>query len=399
MSIDLSSIPDALAADPGLAASVSGSDLAQGLAAATTLSNLLAQTLDGLGANADGLISVTDIQAVSATIQADPGLFAQFQLAHGDDASWAETGFHLLQGDGGSLTFKGRNFVDTVADGMFHFGFATVGGKFLNEDGALSRTVEKVAAWVNYFVNGVVAFQGTAQDDRLESGAYSAVFTGAEHELWLMGAGNDRVSAGIGNDTIHGGMGSDALLGDGGNDSIMGEAGADLLQGGAGADSLYGGADADRVLGGEGADLLSGGDGADFLRGGTGADSLYGGAGADRLLGEEGADLFEGGAGADRFVLTETVQACDVIVLRSGDSGATAMTADLVQGFVSGIDKIDLTDLGPISFETGGFSASGASAHYDGLALRIDTTGDGTCDMMIRFQGLATLSASDLLLV
>lgn len=146
---------------------------------------------------------------------------------------------------------------------------------------------------------------------------------------------------------------------------------------------------------------MSGGGGRDVLRGGAGQDSLWGGAGADRLEGGEGADRIEGGAGADRISLAETVQACDVIVLASGDSGTMGGLADLVTGFVSGIDKLDLTALGPMSFEAAGFSGAGASAWYDGAALRIDGDGDGdgTCDMTIRFQGLADLVAGDVLML
>ena len=381
MPVDLSRLLDALAADPGLLGAVAPGDRSDGLAAASDLAGLLAQTLTDLNLNADGLITASDLSAVSAAIRADGAASARFQAAHGNDGGGSETGYHLLQNDGGSLVFQGRNLADTVADAIFHFGFATVNGRLVNEDGALNQPVARVAGWLNHFINGVTLVEGSDQADRLTSGAYSADFAGAENELWLAGGGDDRVRAGLGADTIQGGTGADLLLGEAGDDEIQGEAGNDALRGGEGQDSLSGDEGDDLLRGQEGDDLLSGGGGRDVLRGGAGQDSLWGGAGADRIS------------------LAETVQACDVIVLASGDSGTMGGLADLVTGFVSGIDKLDLTALGPMSFEAAGFSGTGASAWYDGAALRIDGDGDGTCDMTIRFHGLADLVAGDVLML
>ena len=249
MPVDLSRLLDALAADPGLLGAVAPGDRSDGLAAASDLAGLLAQTLTDLNLNADGLITASDLSAVSAAIRADGTASARFQAAHGNDGGGSETGYHLLQNDGGSLVFQGRNLADTVADAIFHFGFATVNGRFVNEDGALNQPVARVAGWLNHFINGVTLVEGSDQADRLTSGAYSADFAGAENELWLAGGGDDRVRAGLGADTIQGGTGADLLLGEAGDDEIRGEAGNDALRGGEGQDSLSGD---------EGDDLLRG---------------------------------------------------------------------------------------------------------------------------------------------
>lgn len=124
---------------------------------------------------------------------------------------------------------------------------------------------------------------------------------------------------------------------------------------GAGAD-LYIGAGAlaaARVVGGTGTDLLIGGAGSDRLEGGDGNDWLQGGGGADLLI---------GGAGADRFVIAAP-----------GDSSAAA--ADTIQGFESGVDKIDLTAIAPTSVDlsvAGGVTTITANAAGGAAVIRVE---------------------------
>jgi len=130
-----------------------------------------------------------------------------------------------------------------------------------------------------------------------------------------------------------------------------------LVDLGAGAD-LYlgaGAAAAVRVLGGAGTDLLIGGGGADRLEGGDGNDWLQGGGGADLLI---------GGAGADRFVIAAL-----------GDSSAGA--ADTIQGFESGVDKIDLTAIAPVSVNlstSAGVTTITANAAGGSAVVRVEGT-------------------------
>ncbi|HET9427760.1 MAG TPA: M10 family metallopeptidase C-terminal domain-containing protein, partial [Allosphingosinicella sp.] len=90
--------------------------------------------------------------------------------------------------------------------------------------------------------------------------------------------------------------------------------GADLLRGTEGADSLAG-------LGGD--DVLLGLGGADRLDGGSGNDLLNGGAGSDRLFGRAGADVFK----------------FDAMDLYGGGR-------DLIEDFLSGTDRIDVSEFG-----------------------------------------------------
>jgi hypothetical protein len=107
------------------------------------------------GLSDDGFITPDDMMAISSAILADPAYYEIFITAHGDDEGGVETGFHYLQGDGGTLMFQDRKFLDTVADAIYHYGFDIVDGNFLNEYGNMNEEVADVAGWLNYFRNGV----------------------------------------------------------------------------------------------------------------------------------------------------------------------------------------------------------------------------------------------------
>lgn len=438
--------------DPGLNAHVSDAEIAKGLAAVDSLTALLTEVIGRLGVNRDRILTEADVMAVSNAIRAEPVDYLRFLTAHGDDEGNSETGYHLLQNDGGTLMFQGRKFLDTVVDAIFHTGFTYSNGRFVNEDGDQNETVADVAGWLNYFVNGVNAVYGSSGADELGSGEYSPGLALAANETFYAGFGNDSVWADLGNDTVWagsghdktgGGAGNDALMGEAGNDTLYGEdgedrvlgglgndvaglgAGNDSAEGGDGDDTLYGdtgndtisgdagndlsyaGQGADLMEGGAGHDTLSGDEGADRVNGGLGNDKLYGGDSADILHGNEGADELSGGAGADviagdagadLITLWENVQARDTLVFRAGDAGKTRATIDTVEGFESGIDKIDLRAFKGMEFADLDYTGGGtASCYHDGRYLRIDGNGDAVTDMIIAFKWVEELKAGDFL--
>lgn len=140
MATALGSISAALKADTGLKASVSSSDMAAGLAAAEELNALLMRMISQTGANSDRLITAQDMAVVAVETYAYPADYVDFLEAHGNDNGTVETGFHHLQDDGGTLQFRGRDFVDTVIDAIYHFGFNVTDGRYVNEDGASNET-------------------------------------------------------------------------------------------------------------------------------------------------------------------------------------------------------------------------------------------------------------------
>ena len=471
MSLSLRSLHDALASDPGLQL-LPPDQLAAGLAAADELNRVLLLMIRQTGVNDDGLISPEDMQAISDAIwmPANAQPWRDFWLAHGNDSGEFETGYHLLQNDGGTLEFRGRNFADTIADSIYHFGFQVQDGHYFNEDGNTNASLIDVAGWLNFFLNGRSVVWGTDADETLGTSDYDRAFILARSETFYAGDGNDDIWAGLGADRIYGGAGNDREGGGDGNDRMMGEAGSDILWGeagqdvlsggrgndtlsggddldeldaGDGDDRLYGDGGDDRMTGGLGSDVLGGGDGADrmdagagndtmngdagadtmtagsgndVMSGGTGADSLdagggndrlsgnedddrlFGGDGRDSLYGGEGNDVMAGGADADLFQLWETQQVRDTIQIRDGDSGLARDAIDRIEGFASGVDKIDLSRTAVVSFEDLDFRRDGqGSCYFDGHFLRIDTDGDARTDMIVEFAWVGELAAGDFL--
>jgi len=142
------------------------------------------------------------------------------------------------------------------------------------------------------------------------------------------------------------------------------------------------------IEGHEGASTLLGGGGNDVLRGNGGDDVLNGGSGRDQLA---------GGAGADSFVFSS-----------SSHSGSTAATADMIFGFVSGTDHIDLSAI-DANWNTGGNQAFSVVTTLTGAGqMAITTSGadrylwmsmdaDAAAEMVIMVAGRAVV-ASDLIL-
>lgn len=433
MALSLQSLTDALANDPGLQA-LPAQQLADGLAAAEELNRILLMMITQTGVNNDGLISPEDMQAISDEIwkPANAQPWREFWLAHGNDSGTVETGYHLLQNDGGLLEFRGRNFADTIADSIYHFGFQVQDGNYFNEDGNTNAALSDVAGWLNYFLNGRSVVFGTDEAESLGTSDYDSYFAAARNETFYAGGGNDQVWSGVGSDSVYGGLGNDRVgagdgadrvFGEAGHDTLYGEAGNDLLlgaggndvlgggteldtlKGGAGNDTLYGDDGDDELWGEDGLDVLHGGAGRDRLDSGTGTDKLYGGDSADRLFGGagndtlsggEGTDVLIGGGGADLIQLWETVQTADTVVLRGGESGTARATIDRIEGFVSGTDRIDLSALGVASLEDLDYRRDGVgSCYYDGEFLRIDSDGDARTDMIVAISWVGELTAAD----
>ena len=287
------------ALDPGLKANTSKSDIAGGVKAARLMNEVIETAIRATGVNGDGLLDPADLARVSRYIRKDKALYETFVEGHGDDEGKVETGFHLVQGDGGTWKFQGRKFIDTVGDAIYHVGFAIKNGRFRNEDGDDNERVEDVAGWLNYYLNGENVVWGSNSGETLHSGDYSGPLKAARHERFEAKGGNDRIWAGDGNDLVLAGAGQDVSGGGSGNDRLYGGAGDDKLWGEAGNDRLDGGAGDDRLGGSTGRDSLDGGSGADHLSGDEGADRMEGGAGRDRLWAGTGNDLAFGGAGDD----------------------------------------------------------------------------------------------------
>ncbi|MCX5969119.1 MAG: hypothetical protein NTV57_16105 [Cyanobacteria bacterium] len=141
-----------VASDGGLAGANDASAIAAGLAAVDGLNRLLIDGLRAIGVLEKAVLDVADVVALNAWVRdpSHPERLALFSTLHGDDNNAVESGFHTIQGNGGSRKFDGLALIDTVLDGLYHFGFALNGdgSRFTNEDDADNAALSDVARWL-----------------------------------------------------------------------------------------------------------------------------------------------------------------------------------------------------------------------------------------------------------
>jgi serralysin len=159
------------------------------------------------------------------------------------------------------------------------------------------------------------------------------------------------------------------------------------------------GAIIENATGGSGSDVITGNNVANRLTGGLGNDRLTGNAGADRLDGGRGVDNMNGGAGKDLFDFNKVT-----------DTGTALAKSDVISGFVSGADRIDLSTIDANTALAGNqaftfigaesFSAADATGQvrFQNGVLYGSTDADTAVEFMVRLTGVATLTAADLLL-
>jgi Ca2+-binding RTX toxin-like protein len=292
----------------------------------------------------------------------------------GNDTLDGGSGKDVMRGGAGDDWYIVGEAADTVSENA--------------KDGEHDRVVSLIAAYalganieeLAFDVGAVnVVGSGNALDNWIEGDAGNDALDGkAGNDEIIGGAGNDSMTGGSGHDTLQGGMGNDSLLGGDGDDDMVGEAGDDVMIGGAGNDTYSVDSDGDsvqeaskagidtviaeisltlganiensrmsangvtvtgneldnRMEGSYGKDTINGAAGADLLASGAGDDVLNGDAGNDVIEGDLGADTINGGAGND------------LILYRLDDpNDLDKLGGDLITGFETGKDKIDLYDL------------------------------------------------------
>ena len=408
----LDRIVDTIKVDTGLSRNTPASDIDGGANAANALNTLILEGIAATGSMADGWITASDLEAINAWLRSDPARLARFIELHGDDEDGAETGYHLVQNDGANTNYFGQNLVNTVADGIYHFGFEIRDGRFLNEDGDANACLSDVAAWLNYFIKGSTLVIG-ADAASLLSGTDGAdqIVGQWNDDTVLAGAGDDLVNAGYGDDSVLGGDGNDLILGEGGDDTMDGGNGADtyLVSGNqAGGWSSFAGFDTYADTGAAGTDrIVAQGSDVDIglrsfsaasgievidasaatgttrlvgdwsadtidlrgitvlgnvvVDGASGDDRLIGGASNDVLGGGSGNDLLVGGAGVDRL---DGGKGNDLLL---GSQGVAGLRELYVGG--AGNDRIALAHNDGTAMDIRGGSASGKDGAADLITL------------------------------
>ncbi len=135
--------------DLGLAGATDGKDIRAGAQAANRLNEMIVQAAQATHAADDKVFTAAEVTAMNAYLRNN--FRTEWALAHGDDETGSETGFHLVQNDGGTTRYRGEQLLDTVVDGIYHMGFEIRDGRFLNEDGDPNASVETVAEWLTQF--------------------------------------------------------------------------------------------------------------------------------------------------------------------------------------------------------------------------------------------------------
>jgi hypothetical protein len=142
---------DTLATDFGLSGRISDKDLVGGVSAANTMNAIILEAIreTGAGRETEGVFTVDDVRELNSYIRTNH--LEKWTALHGDDEKGEETGYHLLQNDGATSRYRGDNLANTVADGIYHLGFAIEGDRILNEDGDANATLQQLAEWLTQF--------------------------------------------------------------------------------------------------------------------------------------------------------------------------------------------------------------------------------------------------------
>jgi len=345
--------------------------------------------ITGTAAGASSLVLVNagtvsgGIQAAVAELDGTPDQTDDTILNHGLIAgnAYLSLGADSLRNDG-----RIDGDVDLGVGDDIYSGFGgTVSGAVLGGDGNDLFLVDQPDLLV----------VGGAGNDTLRG--YSDVTAGGGIEvIQLLGGAPLNATGDDGANTITGNSGANILEGGDGADTLIGFAGTDDLSGGAGNDVLRAGVDADFLSGGADNDVLAGQGGNDELEGGTGDDTMAGHAGDDVLTGGLGRDLLVGGIGADVYIFTDIAES-------SGD----LLVSDRIAGFVSGEDRVDLSEINEEAFA---FLGTDVFTGGGGMELRylvnavghaivyLDADGDGGTDAALIMLGAGALSATDFIL-
>lgn len=258
--------------------------------------------------------------------------------------------------------------------------------------------------------NDIVLASGGGNDTISAGGGHNAISLGSGSDV-VNSEGDDTVNAGSGTETIVAtGKHQDLIYGNAsqlffvttdGAATVFGGSGSDTFFGGKGTDLVYGGTGGNNLLfagtgqatlfgGGDGDQLYSAGNQGQQLRAGAGNETLFGSfsSGADTFYGGTGAAQMTGGSGNDTFVAgtgTATISSglgSNLFVFNNGQAGGS----ELINGFISGEDLIDLQGYGKNEVANA-LKSQQVVGGVDTITLSDNTT--------VSFVGVSNLTASD----
>ena len=318
----------------------------------------------------------------------------------GDNQLDGGTGADYLAGGAGNDTY----FVDnnsTTASVLVNGVNTTITGDTISE--ASAAGTDQVISAVNFTlpanVENLTLLAGSAAISATGNTLSNTIVGNANDNVLNDGGvgGSDSLSGGLGNDTYFVNNTGDTITDAGGNtDLVSSTVSWDLSATGKGTNihllTLTGAANVNGTANNLG-DTLIGNDGNNTLTGGTGNDKLQGGLGVDTLV---------GGTGNDTFVFTSAT-----------DTGLNSGNRDKISDFVSGTDKVDISQLvdNTGTGEQGAWWFMSSTGSFDGQhageviftaatgstpgLLQFDQNGDGTADFQIELTGVSTFVLGD----
>lgn len=316
----------------------------------------------------------------------------------GNDKLNGNAGNDILYGNAGNDVLNGGQGIDTLDGGA--------GNDTYYIDNASDKVIESSSGGgTDSVVSSVSATLGNNLEFLSLSGTASINATGNSLGNILSGnsgnnvlngmAGTDIMVGGLGNDTYHVDNVGDVLSekANGGTDSVLssvtytlGTALENLSLTGSAAINGTGNELVNRLVGNSANNTLNGMAGNDILSGGAGDDILIGGAGRDGLTGGAGSDVFEFNA--------------------LSEMGLTSTTWDVINDFIGGTDRIDLSTLDANSATTendafsevidgaSAFSAAGQLKLVDGV-LYGNIDGDADAEFAIQLVGVSSVTLAD----
>jgi len=153
---------EVITTDPGLQKNLPTSEIAAGAQAADGMNHILVEAIEQTDTADDGTFDGDDMRDLNAYIRQN--YLEEWTELHGDDEGDEETGFHLVQGDGGTTILFGKNAINSIADETYHLGFEINGNTLENEDGDANQSINVVANYLNQLL-----------DEELASGYFDAV--------------------------------------------------------------------------------------------------------------------------------------------------------------------------------------------------------------------------------
>ena len=317
----------------------------------------------------------------------------------GDDKSFGGAGNDIIYLSSGNDSEDGGEGNDTLKIPSTHSGVATtidllIGQYYFTVQGSSAylnlKSIENVDSQAKADLTildtpGVNVISTSSGNDTVKSfggndtistaGGNDTVelATGFVYEVKL-GSGDDTVQLGLTYSTIDGGSGTDTVkvkeqdgvsdfyadldtgfyyfkgveASQDGLDTLLKDFEAVVIEGYINSE-LIGGDQAETFTAGDGIDTISGGGGNDVIDAGAEADIISGGTGADNLTGGAGADTFTGFSLEDQSVVAsahtfndgdDLIVNSETITFATGSAGSV----DVITDFVSGTDKLDVTN-------------------------------------------------------